>query len=76
MQAVHLHFLEVLGCLTIFINFAFSRPQIRAHDNNKGRIYEHNTHLNCLQFFSEILFNRHPCFSIIPHIGGGNQVGK
>ena len=73
---IHLHFSEVLGRLTIFINFALSMPQIRARDNNKGGIYEHNTHLNCLQFYSEILFNRHPCFNIASEFAGAHLTGK
>jgi len=77
LQAILLRVSEVLGFLTIFINVALSRPQIRASDNTKDRIYEHNTHLNCLQFFLEFLYNPHPWFNFLPHFGGGGDlIGK
>jgi len=73
---MQLHVSEILGLLTIFINVALSRPQIRAPDNTKDRIYEHNTHLNCLQFFSQILFDPPVFFIILPHFDGSNLMGK
>ena len=76
LQANLLQVSEVLGRLTIFINVALCRPQIRAPDNTKDRTYEHNNHLNCIQFLSEILFNPHPCFNILPHFGGPHLMGK
>jgi hypothetical protein len=42
----------------------------------KIRTYEHNIHLNCLQFLSEIFFNLYPYFIVPPQFAGGNLMGK
>jgi hypothetical protein len=38
--------------------------------------YEHNIHLNCLQFLSEIFFNLYRCFIVPPQFADGNLMGK
>ena len=38
--------------------------------------YEHNIHLNCLQFLSETFFNHYHCFTVAPQFAGSNLMGK